>query len=410
MKLVFVVSSLDLTQPFSATPAWWQLLKGLYEIGVEVIATPYQGPAIETPWWRAEANPAQWQGDMFKAARDLSRRVLPARPAKAAPEPAAAPSPAQPAPAPGPDRESAAERAQRIAAQTLIAPLWARHLDRILTREGDVDAVIVLTAPLNHLVGVAGALTRKHGVPVLYYDGDVPASLPTLRGFASGFRIYHGADLGEYAAFISNSAGGCDALVAMGAKAAYPLYYGVDPALFAPLSVVQDLDIFFYGHGREYRAGWIDAMLAEPARALPDVRFAVRGKGLGDLGPVEMLPYLSLAKLREYASRARLNLCITRHAHASVFASSSSRPFELAAMGCAIVGNPYLGVETWFEPGREIVIVGSAQEAVERYRGLLRHEQERAALGRAARARVLAEHTHQHRARELLRIVRAAAG
>ncbi len=38
MKLLFVVSSLDLTQPFSATPAWWQLMKGLYEIGVEVIA------------------------------------------------------------------------------------------------------------------------------------------------------------------------------------------------------------------------------------------------------------------------------------------------------------------------------------------------------------------------------------
>ncbi|MBC7811749.1 MAG: hypothetical protein H7175_11410, partial [Burkholderiales bacterium] len=57
MKLLIVPASLDLTQPFSATPSWWQLLKGLYEIGVEVIATPYQGPAIETLWWRAEPNP-----------------------------------------------------------------------------------------------------------------------------------------------------------------------------------------------------------------------------------------------------------------------------------------------------------------------------------------------------------------
>ena len=30
MKLLVLVSSLDLRQPFSATPAWWQLLKGLY--------------------------------------------------------------------------------------------------------------------------------------------------------------------------------------------------------------------------------------------------------------------------------------------------------------------------------------------------------------------------------------------
>ncbi len=74
MKLLIVCASLDLTQPFSATPAWWQLLKALYEVGVDVIATPYQGPAIESLWWRAESNPAQWQGDAFKALRDVYRQ------------------------------------------------------------------------------------------------------------------------------------------------------------------------------------------------------------------------------------------------------------------------------------------------------------------------------------------------
>src|SRR5262249_54141767 len=80
MKLLFLTSSLDLTQPFSATPAWWQLMKALYEVGVEVIATPYQGPAIESLWWRAIPNPAQLQGDVFKAARDLTRRFGKASP------------------------------------------------------------------------------------------------------------------------------------------------------------------------------------------------------------------------------------------------------------------------------------------------------------------------------------------
>ena len=76
MKLLIIPASLDLTQPFSATPAWWQLLKALYEIGVDVIATPYQGPAIESLWWRAEPNPAQWQGDSFKLARDTLRKIV----------------------------------------------------------------------------------------------------------------------------------------------------------------------------------------------------------------------------------------------------------------------------------------------------------------------------------------------
>jgi hypothetical protein len=389
MKLLFVVSSLDLTQPFSATPAWWQLMKGLYEIGVEVIATPYQGPAIEAPWWRAAPNPARAQGDAFKAARDGLRRLLGAGDASR----------------PASNTESAADRLVRGTAQALIAPLWARHLARLLARERDVDAVLFVTVPLNHLRGVAAEVQARFGVPVLYYDGDVPASLPNMQGFASGFRIYQGADLGEYAGFISNSRGGEALLAELGARRTHTLFYGADPDLFAPLGQAKDLDAFFYGHGREYRAGWIDAMITAPSQALPEARFAVRGTRLGDLGRAEALPYLSFSKLREYADRSRINLMITRGAHASLHASSSSRPFELAAMGCCIVGNPYAGIEMWFEPGKELFIVESAEEATERYRDLLAHDREREAVARAARARLLAEHTYRHRAQEMVAIV-----
>lgn len=397
MKLLIIPSSLDLTQPFSATPAWWQLMKGLYEIGVDVIASPYQGPAIETLWWRAAPNPAQLQGDLFKFGRDTARKLLGSR----------SPAASTPSSSNGEAADSASDRLIRKVAQTTIAPLWLRHIDRLLTREPDIDAVIVLTAPLNHLVGVAAEIQRKHGKPVFYYDGDVPASLPSMQGFASGFRIYQGADVTEYTAFISNSKGGAETLKTMGARAAHTLYYGADPDVFSPVDVAsQDIDVFFYGHGREYRADWVDAMLAQPSSAMPDTRFAVRGTKLGDLGRTQMLPYLSFSKLREYASRSRINLVITRAAHASVYASSSSRPFELAAMGCCMVGNPYLGIEEWFEPGRELVIVHSAEEAVERYRYLLSHDAERRAIGEAARARVLNEHTFQHRAHQLVEIVR----
>ncbi|MEP7293503.1 MAG: hypothetical protein ABI835_17085, partial [Chloroflexota bacterium] len=230
---MFLVSSLDLTQPFSATPAWWQLLKGLYEIGVEVIATPYQGPAVESLWWRAEANPAKFYGDAFKMARDSARHF-----AKSGATHTSAS-----------DSETASDRLMRRSAQMLIAPLWLRHLDNLLRREPDIDAVIVLTAPLNHLTGVASELIRKHNKPVFYYDGDVPASLPTMRGFATGFRIYQGADLSEYTAFISNSAGGAETLKQLGAREVYTLFYGADPDVFAPIDVpVQDIDVLFYGH------------------------------------------------------------------------------------------------------------------------------------------------------------------
>lgn len=392
MKILVVVSSLDLSQPFSATPAWWQLLKGLYEIGVEVIAAPYQGPAIDSLWWRAEANPARWQGQAFKSARDFSRALR--RDADAAD-------------ATAPTGASFSDIAVRATAQKLIAPLWRDHLARILHREDDICAILFITVPLNHLRGVPSYLSQTFDVPVLFYDGDVPASLPTMQGFASGFRIYHGADLSEYAAFISNSSGGEDLLRQLGAANAHTLWYGADPDIFRPVAVpAQDIDLLFYGHGREYREEWIDSMITAPASQLRDYRFAVRGTKLGDLGAVKKLPYLSFSKLREYICRSKLNLCITRGAHANLYASSSSRPFELGALGACIVANPYAGIEEWFEPEKELVIVNSADEALDRYEFLLRNDAARGAIGKAARERVLKQHTFRHRATELVDIIR----
>jgi len=396
MKLLFVVSSLDLTQPFSATPAWWQMLKGLYEIGVEVIAAPYQGPPIESLWWRAADNPARWQGDAFKNARDALRRFMPQQQTQMSQTVQAGES----------SEESATDRLVRQTAQTLVAPLWLRHLDNLLTREPDIDAVIFLTVPLNQLNGVPAELIRRHNKPVFYFDGDVPASLPNMRGFSTGFRIYQGADPSEYTAFISNSLGGEELLRQLGAKAAHTVWYGVDPDVFSPMPVEsQDLDVFFYGHGREYRGEWIDALLRDASLAMPERRFAVRGTRLGDLGRVESLPYLSFSKLREYACRSKINLCITRGAHASLYGSASSRPFELSAMQCCVVANPYNGLELWFEPEKEIIIVNSTDEAVDRLRYLLAHDAERERMAQAARDRVLKEHTFRHRARDLVRIV-----
>jgi hypothetical protein len=318
----------------------------------------------------------------------------------------AAPEP-EPAEA-GEHPESRTERATRTAARYLVAPLWGRHLDRILTREPDIDAVLLLTVPLNQLAGIPAEIQRKHGKPVFYYDGDVPASLPSQKGFHSGFRIYQGADPGEYTAFFSNSKGGSEMIRALGARAVHTLYYGADPDVFGPVPVAaQDFDVFFYGHGREYRGEWIDALLRDASLALPESRFTARGKDLGDIGRTRLLPYLSFSKLREYACRSRINLAITRAAHASVYASSTSRPFELAALGATMVASPYLGIEEWFEPGKEIVMIEPGDDAVERLRWLLAHDAERKAIGEAARRRALAEHTFRHRAQELVKTIQS---
>jgi len=390
MKLLCVVSSLDLTHPYSATPAWWQLLKGLYEQGIEVLATTYDGVALESLWWRALPNPVKREGDLFKALRTAVRRDSSSKPANTSQS-----------------REILSDRVVRGVAHRGLLPRWRAFMDRTLKAHPDVDAVLFLTIPLNHVIGLATHIRDKYNKAVLYYDGDVPASLPAFAGFNSGFKIYQGADLSEYDGFISNSLGGAETLHQMGARRVDTLYYAADPDVFSPLSVSQDIDVFFYGHSREYRESWLDNMIATASQQMPDAHFAVRGRNLGDMGRATLLPYLSLSKLREYSCRSKINLCVTRQAHATVFASSSSRPFELASLGACMVCNPYLGIETWFEPGKECVVIQEPEEAVERYRWLLQHERERLAMGVAARERVLKEHTYRHRARQLIDIVQS---
>ncbi len=82
--------------------------------------------------------------------------------------------------------------------------------------------------------------------------------------------------------------------------------------------------------------------------------------------------------------------------------SSTCRPFELAAAGAAIVSNPHEGIEQWFEPGREILVVEDGDQALAAYRELLADPAEAAAMGARARERVLDEHTYAHRARRML--------
>jgi spore maturation protein CgeB len=202
---------------------------------------------------------------------------------------------------------------------------------------------------------------------------------------------------------LSNSQGGCDEMRQLGARDVRVLHYAADPSVYSPLELPQDIDVFFYGHTVEYRREWIDAMVTQPSRLLPDVRFAVRGSGLDmDLGRAERLPYLSFSKLREYVCRSKINLNITRLAHASVHGSSTARIFELAASGCCVVSNPIAGLESWFEPGREMIVVRDSAQAVVTIRQLLGDEVERREIGRRARERFLAEHTYLHRARQLV--------
>jgi spore maturation protein CgeB len=259
---------------------------------------------------------------------------------------------------------------------------------------------------MSHLKGIPGELRNRFGVPVVFYDGDVPMSLPEFGGMDTGFNYYHGADPSEYDLVISNSEGGLDRLRELGARRAEAVFWGADPELFQPHDVEKEYDVFFYGYGDKFRREWMQALVGEPSRAAADIDFALGGRDFrGDIGNAREIGDVPFNVFARAISAARINLNITRRSHATVFASSSSRPFELAAAGAAIVSNPYEGIERWFEPGRELLVVNDADEALAAYRELLADPGQAEELGRRARERALDEHTYAHRARRVLELV-----
>ena len=200
---------------------------------------------------------------------------------------------------------------------------------------------------------------------------------------------------------ISNSEGGLGRLRELGARRAEAVFWGADPDLFRPHDVAKEYDVFFYGYGDKFRREWMQALIGEPSRLAPEIDFALGGRDFrGDIGSARLIGDVPVQRLRARdlggARQPQRHAPLARDACPR---SATSRPFELAAAGRGDRLEPVEGIERWFDPGRELLVVENADEAVDAYRDLLADPAQAEELGRRARERVLDEHTYAHRAR-----------
>lgn len=385
MKILVIASTIDLKHKLGCTPAWWQLLKALREIGNEVIVIPYLGKPIESLWWRTYDNPCSTESLLYNSYLDRKRKNDTA-----------------------PNKKSILSPVFEQLIKRHIRPKWAKYLKMVLEKEENVDFVFFMNVPLNHINGFASKIKSEYGIPVAYYEGDMPTILPkyTLdRGFK--FNYYVGADISDYDVFFTNSKGVIPDLEELGAKNVIPLYYAADPQIFAPHEVEKDIDIFFYGYGNEFRENWMTKMITVPSKKMAATNFLIAGSGFDiDLGNSKIINSLPGSSLGMYCCRSKINLNITRWSHANVYASATTRLFELASFGACIVSQPYNGIDEWFDVGKELVVVNSEDEAVEAYEWLLESGDERLQMGERARQRILKDHTYRNRAQTVVDMVK----
>ena len=148
-------------------------------------------------------------------------------------------------------------------------------------------------------------------------------------------------------------------------------------------------------------------MISEPSKTLP-YNFVIGGRDYNfDLGKADkMMSEITYPKWKELSCRSKINLNVVHNLHAETYATSTVRPFELASMGCCVVSSPYSGLENWFDLKKEMLMATTSKECIEIYENLMEDEELRLRIGTAAKLRVQKEHTVQHRAKQILEIIK----
>ncbi|RPI74445.1 MAG: glycosyltransferase family 1 protein [Desulfobacteraceae bacterium] len=99
-------------------------------------------------------------------------------------------------------------------------------------------------------------------------------------------------------------------------------------------------------------------------------------------------------------------LTINCHIDAAGEFADNMRLFEATGMGTLLITDYKQNLHTLFDIDKEIITYHNSMECVEKILYYLEHETERSAIAKAGQSRTFKEHTYDHRARELVDIVK----
>jgi spore maturation protein CgeB len=297
----------------------------------------------------------------------------------------------------------------------VLYPDWTGVLDRAGREVEDAD-VVMATSYCPDGAAACDLILDQDRALTVFYDLDTPVTLETLdAGREVPYLPSYG--LGGFDLVLSYTGGA--ALTALrerlGAPRVAPLYGSVDPEAHRPVDPAMLLpdwqsDLSYIGTWAADRQEALDRLFLEPARRLPDKRFVIAGAQYPQDFPwtpnLWFFRHLPPADHPAFYGSSPLTLNVTRAAMARMGWCPSGRLFEAAACGTACLSDTWEGLDRFFEPGREILLAETTEEAVA---ALTLPREEIARIGKAARERALAEHTAEHRAQELLGLLEGAA-
>jgi spore maturation protein CgeB len=288
---------------------------------------------------------------------------------------------------------------------------WADIESSARLELSDAD-VGIITSYCSDGVAATESLLDSGSDLKVFYDLDTPVTLDALQSRQTV--DYLGPrGLADFDLVLSFTGGrALDELqVRLGAKRVAPLYGSVDPGQHHPVAREPRFasDLSYLGTFAPDRQPTLEALFFETARVAPDQRFLIGGAQYPDNIPwrpnIFFVHHLEPAQHAAFFSSSRLTLNVTRRAMKAMGYCPSGRLFEAAACETPIVTDNWMGLDHFFRAGSEIVLAQSSEDV---HAALDLSEAELTAIGRRSRERVLQEHTAEHRATELERLLSSA--
>jgi spore maturation protein CgeB len=237
----------------------------------------------------------------------------------------------------------------------------------------------------------------------VFWDVDAPATLSRVeRDRNDPFRSL----ISDYDVILTYGGGPpvMDHYRCLGARDCWPIYNALDPSTHFPVSKDSSLecDLVLVANRLPDRERRVADFFINAAELAPDLRFILGGEGWeGKCLPrnVRWIGHVGTSDHNRVNCSARMVLNLNRDSMASVGFSPPTRVFEAAGACACVITDAWAGIETFFEPGEEILLASSAEEIVDILRST--GPEHAAQIGRAMRQRALRDHTYNQRAEQV---------
>lgn len=242
---------------------------------------------------------------------------------------------------------------------------------------------------------------------VVFWDVDAPATLARVEQNADDpFRRL----IPEYDLILTYGGGPpvVEHYTKLGAVECHPIYNALDPETHHPVSRDPTLkcDLVFVGNRLPDRERRVEEFFLRAAELAPDFSFVLGGEGwAGKAMPknVRWMGHVGTGDHNRVNCSARMVLNVNRDSMAGVGFSPPTRIFEAAGAGACLITDNWKGIQTFFEPGEQILVAATAQEIVQYLRSVSSAQARQ--IGEHMRQRALRDHTYSLRALEFNALV-----